>query len=114
MGDADCGVDPLDPALHQLDVGVVAQAEVVQPLSLGPGDVTWRGTALRVGVCVVPDEGLPVRVTRPFDRRSKLFPGEKWKFPDTCMKGGSFVSALRAFHDRERQVWAVSDGHSPG
>jgi hypothetical protein len=55
-------------ALHQLDVGVVAQAEGVEPLSLGPGHVAGRGRALRVSVCVVQDEGLPVRVTRPFDR----------------------------------------------
>ena len=61
VGDADCGGNRLDPALHQLEVGVVAQAEVVQPLSLGSGDVTGRGTALRVSVFVVPDEGLPVR-----------------------------------------------------
>jgi hypothetical protein len=40
VGDADSGLGPLDPALHQLEVGVVAQAEVVQPRSLGPGDVT--------------------------------------------------------------------------
>ena len=76
MGDPDCGCDPLDPALHQLEVRVVAQAEVVQPRSLGPGNVTGRGIALRVRVCVVPDEGLPVLVTRPFDRLSNLFPGE--------------------------------------
>src|SRR5215213_6353813 len=76
VGDADCGLDPLDPALHQLEVGVVAQPERVQPLSLGPGDVTGRGTALRVSVCVVPDEGLPVHVARPFDRFSNLFAGE--------------------------------------
>jgi hypothetical protein len=70
VGDADCGGDLLDPTLHQLQVGVVAQAEGVQPLSLGPGDVTGRGRALRVSVCVVPDERLPVCVTRPFDRVS--------------------------------------------
>ncbi len=28
------GLDPLDPALHQPELGVVAQAEVVQPRSL--------------------------------------------------------------------------------
>src|SRR5215212_812150 len=76
VGDADGGRDPLDPALHQRDVGVVAQAEGVQPLSLGPGHVTGRGRALRVSVCVVPDVGLPVRLTRSFDRVSNLFTGE--------------------------------------
>src|SRR5436309_7473369 len=76
VGDADCPGDLLDPALDQVEVGVVAQAEAVQPLSLGPSDVTGRGTALRVRVCVVPDKGLPVRVTRPFDRVSNLCPGE--------------------------------------
>jgi hypothetical protein len=76
VGDADCGRDSLDPALHQREVGIVAQAEGIQPLSLGPGDVTGRGRALGVSVCVVPDEGLPVSVTRPFDRVSNLSPGE--------------------------------------
>src|SRR5215207_1909325 len=76
VGDAHCGADTLDPALHQLELGVVAQSEGVQPLSLGARDVTRRGPALRVGVRVVPDEGLPVRVTRPFDRVSNLLPGE--------------------------------------
>jgi hypothetical protein len=76
VGDADCGLDALDPALHQLEVRVVAEPEVVQPRSLGTGNVTGRGIALRVSVCVVADEGLPVLVTRPFDRLSNLFPGE--------------------------------------
>src|SRR5436853_6734318 len=76
MGDADRGRDLLDPALHQLETGVVAEAERIQPLSLGPGDVTRRGIALRVSVCVVPDECLPVRLTRPFDRVSNLLPVE--------------------------------------
>jgi hypothetical protein len=76
VGDADCGGNLLDPALHQLEVGVVAQPEGVQSLSLGPGDVTGRWTALGVSVFVVTDEGLPVRVTRPFDRLSNLLPGE--------------------------------------
>jgi hypothetical protein len=80
MGDADGGGDLLYPALDQLDVGVVAQAEGVQALSLGPADVTGRGIALRISVRVVPDEGLPVRVTRPFDRVSNLFPGESHGF----------------------------------
>src|SRR5215217_4477478 len=37
MGDAHCGGNRLYPALHQLEVRVVAQAEAVQPLGLGPG-----------------------------------------------------------------------------
>jgi hypothetical protein len=44
----------LDPALHQLKVGV-AQAERVRPLSLGPRDVSGRGTTLGLGVCVARD-----------------------------------------------------------
>ncbi|MGH2891738.1 MAG: hypothetical protein ACRDPM_00525 [Solirubrobacteraceae bacterium] len=67
MGDPNCGWDPLDPALHQFQAGVIAQIEVVQPLGFGPTDVTGGGIALRVNVCVVPDEGLPVLITRPFD-----------------------------------------------
>ena len=67
VGDADRGGDPLDPALHQLEVGVVAQAQGVQPFGLGPGHLTGRRRAFRVGVGVVVDEGLPVRVTRSFD-----------------------------------------------
>src|SRR4051794_28766378 len=76
VGDADGGLDPLDPALHQREVGVVAQAKVVQSCSLGPGDVTGRRIALRVRVCVMPVERLPVLVTGPFERLSKLLPGE--------------------------------------
>src|SRR5689334_17992647 len=76
MGDPNRGRDPLDPALDEFEVGVVAQAEVVQPLCLGPTDVTGRGIALRVDVCVVLDEGLPVLITRPFDRISNLLPSE--------------------------------------
>src|SRR5689334_7093249 len=74
--DAQRGLDPLDPALHQLEVRVVTQAEVVQPRSLRPGDVTGRGIPLRVSVGVMLDEGLPVLVTRPFDRLANLLPGE--------------------------------------
>jgi hypothetical protein len=76
VGDADRRGNRLDAALHQLEVGVVAQAEGVQPLGLGPGDVARRRTALWVGVLVMADEGLPVRVTRAFDRFSDLSSGE--------------------------------------
>src|SRR3954468_16601517 len=76
VGDADCGLDPLDPALHQREVRVVAQTKVVQSRSFGPGDVTGRRIALRVGVCVMPVERLPMLVTRPFEGLSKLLPGE--------------------------------------
>jgi hypothetical protein len=48
MSYPNCGTDPLDPALHEFEVGVVAEAEFVQPLGLGPTDVTGGGIALRV------------------------------------------------------------------
>ena len=77
VGDANVRVvDPLDPALDQFEVGVVAQAEAVETLGLGLGDVAGRGAALRVGVLVVADERLPVLVARPFDRVSDVSPGE--------------------------------------
>jgi hypothetical protein len=76
MGYPNCGTDTLDPALHEFEVGVVAEAEFVQSLGLGPTDITGGGIALRVNVCVVPDEGLPVLITRPFDRLSNVLPGE--------------------------------------
>ena len=66
-GDSNCGRDSLDRAVRRFQVGIVGQAEVVQPLGLGPTDVTGRGIALRVNVCVVSDEGLPVLIAGPFD-----------------------------------------------
>src|SRR5688572_14769036 len=57
VGDADCGCDPLHPALDQSEVRLVAQSEAVEPLGLGPGDVSRRRAALGVGIFVVPDEG---------------------------------------------------------
>jgi hypothetical protein len=81
VGDAHRGLDPLHPALHQFQVGVVAQAEFVQPLGLRLGDVAGRRTALGVRVFVVPDEGLPVLVARPLDRVSNLLPGERHRQP---------------------------------
>jgi hypothetical protein len=80
VGDADRGRDPLNPALHQHEVGVVTQAQGVQPLSLGAGDVTRRGIALRISVCVVPDERLPVRIARSLDRVTNLLPGQRHAF----------------------------------
>jgi hypothetical protein len=59
-----------------LRVGLLPKPSAFSPLSLGPGDVTGRGRALRVSVCVVPDECLPVLVTRPLDRVSNLLPGQ--------------------------------------
>jgi len=56
MSDPNCGRDPLDPTLQQVYVPVVAKAEVIQPLGLSPTDVTGRGIALGVNICVVPDE----------------------------------------------------------
>jgi hypothetical protein len=76
MSYPNCATDLLDPAFHELEVGVVAQAEFVQPLGLGPTDITGGGIALRVNVCVVPDERIPVLITRPFDRLSNVFPSE--------------------------------------
>lgn len=61
------GRDPLDPALHELEVGPLAKAQPVQARSLSPTDVTRRRIALWVDVGVVPDEGLPVLITSPFD-----------------------------------------------
>jgi hypothetical protein len=67
MGDANCGRDTLDSALHQFHVWIVTQAEVVQTRSFGPADVTRGGIALGVNVRVVVDEGLPVLITGAFD-----------------------------------------------
>jgi hypothetical protein len=78
------------------------QPEVVQPLSLGPTDVTGSGIALRVNVSAVADEGLLVLVIRPFDRLSNLLPAE-------C--GGFSFSSLRGQADsRQGYPWHSAPG----
>ena len=43
---------------------VVSEPELVEPLGLGRADVARGGPALRIGVLVMPDQGLPVLVAR--------------------------------------------------
>ena len=76
VGYPNCWRDAFDSALHEFYVGVVPKAEVVQPLCFGPTDLTGRWIALRVDVCVVTNQGLPMLVTRTLDRGSDVIPGE--------------------------------------
>jgi hypothetical protein len=76
MGYPSSRMDALDPTLHPALVEFVAHAQVVQPLGLGPTDVTGRGIALRLRVGLVPDERFPMLITRPFDRISNVLPGD--------------------------------------
>ena len=75
--DADMGTLVTEACRKEgITVYVSEQVEGIEPLCLGPGDVTGRGTAFRISIFVVFDEGLPVRVTGPFDRVSNLLSGE--------------------------------------
>src|SRR4051812_4043076 len=80
MGDTNSGWEPLDPGFLQLQVGCIAEPDGIEPLSLSLGHITGSRAAFRIRVLVVPDQRLPVRVTRPLDRLPNFFPGE-WHRP---------------------------------
>jgi hypothetical protein len=77
MGDPNGRREPLNSARHQFQVGIVTQTEVIEPLGLGPAHVTGSGIALRINICVVLDEGIPVLIPCPFDRLSNLLAVER-------------------------------------
>ena len=70
--DAHGGVRALDAGLDQREV---VERHLVEPLGLGAADVARRGPALRIGVLVVLDEGLPVLVSRRLDGFADLRSG---------------------------------------
>jgi hypothetical protein len=75
VNDADGGIGALDAGLDQRELLGVAEPELVQALGLGPADITGGGPALGIGILVVPDEGLPVLVSRTLDSFPDLRPG---------------------------------------
>ena len=72
VGDADGTLETLDAGLEQLQVGVIAEAELVEPLRLGSADVAGSRAAFRVRVFVVADQRLPVLVAGALDRLAHL------------------------------------------
>jgi hypothetical protein len=58
VGDADLGPAVLDLRLDQLEIGIRAEAERVEPFGFGTGDVTWCGTTGWVGIFVKADQRL--------------------------------------------------------
>ena len=73
MDDANGGLVALDAGLDQLQVAGVTEPELVEPLRLGPADITRRRAALRIGVLVMPDQRLPVLVARALGGFPELF-----------------------------------------
>ena len=53
----------------------IAEPELVEPLGLGPADVTRSRAALRIGVLVMLDQRLPVLVSRALHGVADLRPG---------------------------------------
>src|SRR5829696_7597157 len=68
VDEADGGVGALDARLDQ--------PELLGPLGLGPADVARRRSALRIGILVMPDQGLPMLVPRPLHGFADLAPGD--------------------------------------
>jgi hypothetical protein len=68
---------PLDAALDQVQIGMVTEAEAVEPLGFSTADVAWGGTACGVGVFVEVDQGLPVLVTGALHRFADALSGER-------------------------------------
>src|SRR3954453_1747801 len=74
--DAEGGIRALDAGLDQLETLGVAEPELVEALGLGPADIARSGPAGRIGILVMPDQGLPVFVSCPLHGGSDLRPGE--------------------------------------
>ncbi len=67
VSDSEGGREPLDPALDQLQIRIIAQAKSIKPFRLGSGYIAWCGAAGWIGILVMTDQGLPMLVTRAFD-----------------------------------------------
>ena len=75
--EAEGGIGALHAGLDQREVLGVAEPEFVEPLGLGPADITRGGAARRIGILVVLDERLPVLVARLLDGLADLRSGER-------------------------------------
>jgi hypothetical protein len=53
----------------------VRSTKLVEALGLGPAHIARRGTAGRIGVLVMPNQRLPVFVSRPLHGLPELVPG---------------------------------------
>src|SRR5215216_2920947 len=76
VDDAHGGVRAFDAGLDQGELFGVAEPELVEPLGLGPADIARGGPARRIGILVMPDQGLPVLVSGPLHGFSDQRPGE--------------------------------------
>ena len=74
VNEADGGIGALDAGLDQRELLGITEPELVEPLSLGPADIARRRSARRIGILVMPDEGLPVFVSRPLHGFADLRP----------------------------------------
>jgi len=52
--------NPAHAGFHEREVRTVGQAEVLQALCFGAGDISGSGSGTRVGIFMVRDKGLPV------------------------------------------------------
>ena len=77
VGDMNRVAGPLDPGLTQLESRNVGEAELIEPLGLGPADVARGRAARRIGILVVSDQRLPVLVPGALDRLADLLAGER-------------------------------------
>src|SRR5688572_194979 len=65
MDDPDGGIGALDAGLEQRELLGRAEPELVEPLGFGPADVARGRAAGRIGILMMPDQGLPVLVSGP-------------------------------------------------
>jgi hypothetical protein len=67
VSDTEGGGEPFDPGLDQPQVGRGSKTGGIQSLGFSAGDVTRGRATLGIRILVVPDQRLPVGVTRPLD-----------------------------------------------
>ena len=68
---------PFDAGVHQLEIGAVGEAELVEALRLGAGDIARGRAAGGVGVLVMRNERSPVLVAGALDGGTDLLAGER-------------------------------------
>src|SRR5918997_4790636 len=73
--DADGRVGALDAGLDQRELLGIAEPELIEPVGLRPADIPRGRPARRIGILVMPDQGLPVFVSGPLHGFADLRPG---------------------------------------
>jgi hypothetical protein len=78
VGEAHLGIShALDLGVEQLEVGAIAESELIEAFGLGARDVAGRGPAGRVRVLMMRNERAPVLVPGALDRFADLLAGKR-------------------------------------